>query len=87
MLYVELLNMYVNTETISGSVMPVNATNSMPLSLVDVQTISEVIAHIISVSGCIVHIMLLVFWMNRSMVIESVKSVLKVQPQVDYTTI
>ena len=50
-------------------------------------TESELIVHAIPVYGCVVLVMFVMFWMNRSAAIESVKSAFLVEVEVEVTII
>ena len=55
--------------------------------ILDATIISELIVHVVLVSGCVVLAMLHMFWVSRSAVVESVKSVSKVQSQIELSSV
>ncbi len=66
-------------EIATGFVMPCRGTNSMHVGTLGATTESELIVHAVPVYGCVVLAMFIMFWMNRSTAIESVKAAFLVE--------
>ena len=70
-----------------GSVMLFRGTNNTLVGIQDATIVSELIVHVILVSGCVVLVMFVMFWRSRSMVTESVQSALEVEVKVEVSRI
>ena len=59
----------------------------MLVGTLGVTTVSGIILHVVSVSGCVVLVMFIVFWMSRSMVTETVESAIGGEIPVEFSSI
>jgi hypothetical protein len=68
---------------INGSAMLFRGTNNILVGIQDATIVSELILHVILVSGCVVLVMFIMYWRIRSVVTESVESALREDSQVE----
>ena len=72
---------------IIGSAMFFRGTNNTLVGIQDATIVSELIMHVVLVSGCVVLVMFLMIWRSRCVVTESVQSALEVEVKVDVSGI